>query len=173
LPRGAESVTTDTYSLPDLQTVGQQVLVLNGVGLRKATFFKVKVYAAGLYLEKKTKSAEEILAAPGPKKVVMQFLRTVSSSSIREAWDSSFEKFCQAQACDSIRPDIQKLKDLLPEMKEGMVMSYTFTPEKTLLEVQGSQKGEFSSGLFARALLSAWIGPQPPNPELKDGLLGL
>ena len=36
-------------SLPDLLEVqGQQPLVLNGMGVRKATLFKVKVYAAGL-----------------------------------------------------------------------------------------------------------------------------
>src|SRR5207247_9289332 len=38
-------------TLPDRIQVDSRTLVLNGMGLREATFLKVDVYVAGLYLE--------------------------------------------------------------------------------------------------------------------------
>ena len=39
----------------DKSTVAKKELILNGLGVRLATLFKVKVYVAGLYTEKKIK----------------------------------------------------------------------------------------------------------------------
>ncbi len=40
------------------------------------------------------------------------------------------------------------------------------------VDVNGAAKGTIKGDDFARALLSIWLGPQPPNLELKSGLLG-
>ncbi|MDX9896114.1 MAG: chalcone isomerase family protein, partial [Desulfofustis sp.] len=48
------------------------VLLLNGVGVRSKFFYKN--YAAGLYLESKSSTTEEILAQDEGKRVVMHFL---------------------------------------------------------------------------------------------------
>ena len=50
-------------SLPDrMQAPDRQPLVLNGMGVRKATLFKVKVYVAGLYLPE---SSSDAVGSPG------------------------------------------------------------------------------------------------------------
>ena len=41
-------------NLPDQLQVSGKTLQLNGLGLREATIFKVRVYVAGLYLEQKS-----------------------------------------------------------------------------------------------------------------------
>ena len=46
------AATLADVTLPDTVTVGNQTLVLNGMGLRTKLF--IKVYVGGLYLEKKS-----------------------------------------------------------------------------------------------------------------------
>jgi hypothetical protein len=51
---------------------------------------------------------------------------------------------------------------------------FTYVPSKgTEVEVRGAVKGVIAGADFARALLGIWIGPSPPNPGLKTGLLGI
>jgi hypothetical protein len=59
-------------TLPDTAQVGGTTLVLNGLGLR--TKFVVKVYVAGLYLDKKSADADAIIKADAPKQIVMPLL---------------------------------------------------------------------------------------------------
>ena len=49
--------------VPDSVKAGGTDLVLNGLGIRKATFLKVKVYVAGLYLPQKSGDAGKIIGA--------------------------------------------------------------------------------------------------------------
>jgi hypothetical protein len=53
-------------SVPDSVKAGGADLVLNGLGIRKATLLKVKVYVAGLYLPEKSNDAGRILSADRP-----------------------------------------------------------------------------------------------------------
>ena len=69
----------------------QENLILNGLGIRKATVFKVKVYVAGLYLESQSANPVEIINSAQNKKIVMKFLRDVSSKKIRNAYVKGFE----------------------------------------------------------------------------------
>ena len=169
----ALAMTKDDATLPDAETVQDHALVLNGMGLRKATIFKLKVYAAGLYLEKKSQNSDEIINSPGVKKVVMKFLRNVSAGDVRGAWEKSFKNLCDTSQCDSIQADIQKLKDAMEDMKEGDVMTYTFSPDHLDVAIRGEKKAQVPAGLLAKLVLKTWIGPNPPNSELKEGLLGL
>ena len=38
--------------------------------------------------------------------------------------------------------------------------------------MKGQGKGPIPGEDFARALFGIWLGPKPPNPDLKSGLLG-
>ena len=95
-------------SFPDSVTVEGKNLSLNGLGIREATIFKVKAYVAALYVEAKSKNADEILKAPGPKKVDLHFVRDVGEGKIRDAWMDAFKKNCQPN-CDALRPEFDKL----------------------------------------------------------------
>ncbi|MCU0242644.1 MAG: chalcone isomerase family protein, partial [Vicinamibacteria bacterium] len=48
-------------TMPDSIVVEQTPLFLNGLGLRQATFLKVDVYVAGLYLPVKSANPDEII----------------------------------------------------------------------------------------------------------------
>jgi len=50
---------------------------------------------------------------------------------------------------------------------------FTYAPGRGVsVEVKGQVKGVIPGDDFARALFSIWLGPKPPDPDLKSGLLG-
>jgi len=52
-------------------------------------------------------------------------------------------------------------------------MIFSFKPGTGVqVSVNGVAKGTIKGDDFAKALLSIWLGPEPPNPEIKAGLLG-
>ena len=79
-------------TLPDRISVDSRTLVLNGMGLREATFLKVDVYVAGLYLEKTSSDAEEIIRSDQAKRLVMKFVRAVGRKDLVKAWNEGFDK---------------------------------------------------------------------------------
>ena len=83
-------VSSPLFAQPNFEnqvSIGDQLLVLNGVGIRKATIFKVKVYYAGLYLKQKISEPSVILSDQNPKQIIMKFVRDVSASKLRDAWE--------------------------------------------------------------------------------------
>ena len=61
-------------------------LHLNGIGLRKATFLRFKVYWGALYLTERSSDAEAILASPTPKQARLRFLRDVGVEKLKDAF---------------------------------------------------------------------------------------
>jgi hypothetical protein len=160
-------------TMPDSTTVDGKTLVLNGLGLREATFLKIDVYVAGLYLETKSSDAQAILGATTEtKKIVMQFVRNVKQSKMEEAWREGFEKNA-GDALAEFEERIGKFLGWIPAAKTGSTMGLTFLPGKGVqVEIDGAIQGSVPGDDFARLLLSIWLGPDPPNAGLKDGMLG-
>jgi hypothetical protein len=157
--------------MPDQKTVAGKQLTLNGIGMREATMFKVDVYAGGLYLESPSKNPASILSSPGTKHVDLHFVREIGAKDIREAWSKSIRENC-GSSCEADKANTDKLLSLMEDMKPGELMSFTFQPKKTEVSVKG-KTAAFESDTFGRTLLSAWLGPKPPNSGLKEGMLGL
>src|SRR5206468_927651 len=78
-------------SLPDRITVETKTLTLNGMGLREATWLKVDVYVAGLYLETRSSDPEAIIASEQTKRLVMRFVRAVDRDALLKGWNEGFE----------------------------------------------------------------------------------
>ena len=146
-------------------------LVLNGLGLREATFLKVDVYVAGLYLKEKSSDAGAILAADEPKRIALHFVRKVKKSKITEAWDEGFAK---TDADGAHEAALARLNGMMVDFDEGDRMSFTHLPGTGVeVRVNGSSKGVLEGDAVARALWAIWLGPEPPNEGLKTGMLGL
>jgi hypothetical protein len=62
-------------------------LSLNGLGLRQATFLKVNVYVAALYVAKTSTDPKEILGSSAPSELILQFVRDVGADDLRKGWD--------------------------------------------------------------------------------------
>ncbi len=156
----------------DTVNVGRANLTLNGVGLRTATIFSVKVYAAGLYLAQPSHDAEKIMEAQWPVQLQMEFLRNVKSADIADAWDKSFKENCLKE-CEKLEPRLYLLKQMMPSVKKGDRMIYTFQESGVEISLNGKTLGDVARADFSRFLLSTWFGKKPPTEDLKKGLLGL
>jgi hypothetical protein len=158
-------------TLPDTVQVGGTSLVLNGLGLRKK--FVVKVYVAGLYVEKKSSDANAIIKAEAPKRIVMQFLHGASKNQMADAFDESFNSNAP-EARKTLKADIDRLLGALEAVKEGDQMVFTYVPGNgTTLAINGKEKLTIAAPAFGPVLVSVWLGPKPPNMDLKKGMLGL
>lgn len=166
---GAECLAV---KVPDSVEAGGAALVLNGLGIRKATFLNVKVYVAGLYLPQKSGDAEKIIGTKQPWQLVLRFVRDVDASDIRDAWEEGFEKNAGDKLA-TLQPRIKTLNGRMVDFKEGQYLSFTDDPAKgVVVDVNGASGAAIEGADFANALLSIWLGREPPNEDLKSGLLG-
>jgi hypothetical protein len=157
--------------MPERVTVGGQSLTLNGMGLRKATIFSVKVYVAGLYLAASSGDASAIMSADQPRHLVLRFVRDVDVGDIREAWQEGFEKNAAAKLA-GLQARIDTMKAYMVDFEEGHSLTFSYRPAAgTAVLVNGEDKGTIEGADFASALIAIWLA-EPPNLDLKRGLLG-
>lgn len=158
-------------NFPEQVPAGGTSLTLNGLGLRQATLFKVKVYVAALYLAKPTADANAILNGPTPYEMRLHFVRNVGAADIAKGWAEGFQRNgLGAQAAGDERA--ATLRGWMTDIKSGESMIFSFQPGNGLaVSVNGSVKGTIHGDDFGRTFLSIWLGV-PPNPEIKVGLLG-
>ena len=158
--------------VPESVKAGNTDLVLNGLGIRKATFVKVKVYVAGLYLPQKSGDATKIVGAGQPWQLVLRFVRDVDASDIRDAFEEGFKKN-SGDKLAALQPRIETLNARMADFKEGQYLSFTNDPvQGVAVDVNGAGGSAIKGADFAAALLAVWIGAEPPNEDLKAGLLG-
>jgi hypothetical protein len=60
-----------------------------------------------------------------------------------------------------------------PVSKTGERLTFIHKPDLSLqVNVIGATKGVIKGGDFAKVFLAIWLGADPPNPEIKAGMLG-
>jgi len=161
-------------SLPDRATVDGRTLVLNGMGLRRATWLRIKVYVAGLYLEEKSPDADAILRPERTKRIVLVFVRAVGREDLLDAWDESFKENAGGDLA-ALEAGLATLHDWMPDrVAKGDTFTFTYLPETgVLVTVKDEPRGTIAGAVFARSLFASWLGARTPSPALKAGLLGL
>ena len=148
---------------------GGTSLVLNGVGMREATVLKIDVYRGALYLKTASKNAASILKRDEPWRIEMKFVRDVGRGKLEDAWKEGFAENAPGRGAAGLR----RLTAWMVDIKKGQSMAFTYVPGRgTAVEVAGKTKGVIKGSGFAKALLSVWLGPNPPNQGLKSGMLG-
>ena len=157
--------------MPDQISESGHSLVLNGLGVRKA-YGMVSVYVAGLYLEKASHDPNEIVRSKEQERLVLHFLMDVDQEKIREAWSGGFARNCPVE-CKPLGPDIQLLNGWMGNMRSGQEMSFDLSADSMAVTVNGVPKGTIKGDNFRQQFLTLFLGPNPPNKGLKDGLLGL
>lgn len=159
-------------NFPDEITLDGAKLVLNGLGLRLATSLKVKVYIAGLYVTDRSEDPQAILQARSPKRLVLHFLRNVGNEDLIKAWDDGLKGNAAGQI-PALKDRIEKIKNLTKDMKAAQELIFTYRPGSGIeVGIDGAVIGTVEGDDFSEAFFSIWLGPNPPNQGLKDGLLG-
>lgn len=161
-------------TLPDQATVDGRTLVLNGMGLRRATWLRVRVYVAGLYLEEKSPDADAILRPERTKRVVLVFVRAVGRDDLLAAWDESFQEN-EGEDIAAMASSIAMFHGFMPDrVAKGDTFTFTYLPETgVLVALKDEPRGTIPGAAFARSLFATWLGKKTASPALKEGLLGL
>jgi len=159
-------------NFPDQAQVEGSNLTLNGLGLRQATAFKVNVYVAALYVAKTSADANALLGSGTPSELILQFVRNVGADDLRKGWSEGFEKNSKGDL-PALKERIATLNGWMTDVKTGDRLTFIHKPGAGLdVNVNGAAKGTIKGDDFAKAFLAIWLGADPPNPEIKAGLLG-
>lgn len=155
--------------------VGNSELVLNGVGLRAVAWFKG--YAAGLYLGAKASTPAAVLATPGAKRLQLRMLQEVGAQEFVKAIDKGIARNTPAAeqpALDERRAVFDAQVTALGKVRKGDVVNLDFVPGRGMVfSFNGQPRGEAIAGDdFYAAMLGIFIGDQPVDARLKQGLLG-
>ena len=150
-------------------------LALNGAGVRYKAVFKV--YTAGLYLNKKAGTPEEVMAATGPKRLSITMLREIDSAELGKLFTRGVEDNSPKGEMSRLIPGLIRMGQIFSDQKKllpGEVFTIEWLPGVgTVITVKGKVQGEpFKEPEFFNALMRIWLGPNPADWKLKDALLG-
>ena len=173
----ANAATVDLagVKLEDSITANGAQLQLNGSGIRYKAIFKV--YAAGLYLSKKSASLEEVIAAPGPKRMSITMLRDIDSAELGKLFTRGVEDNLDRAEFSKLVPGLLRMGEIFASQKklmagENFIIDW-IPGTGTIITVKGVPQGEpFKEPKFFGALMGIWLGKAPADHKLKDGLLG-
>lgn len=167
----AKAAELNGIAMPDTQEAGGAHLVLNGMALRNFSFLGLHVYVAGLYLQHRTDDPDAILGSSDPKLLTFTFTRDVGQALSRRSWRDSLDQSCR-QPCQLPAREVETFLASVPAIHAGDTSAFLFTPGGLEVSMNGHVVGRAQDPLFARVILSTFIGPHPTAPEVKRELLG-
>jgi hypothetical protein len=170
-PLVVSAAQIDGIQFDERKTVQGQEMVLNGVGLRRATALKVKGYAGALYVPQPTHSGEQVLDAQTPKQFVAVFRREVSRERAVNTYRESISKSAGADI-SKISDELEAFQRWLPEFARGDHLTATYLPGKGVTVTTSGKKEAFhASADFGTALFGTWVGDHAADSGLRAGLL--
>ncbi len=171
----SQAVTVADVKYEPTQTLGDSTVQLNGAGVRYKAVFKV--YTAGLYLEKKASTPQEVASQRGPKRLSITMLREIDSTELGKLFSRGMEDNMDRAAFSRIVPGVLRMSQIFSDHKKlqaGDQFMIDWIPGTgTVITVKGKVQGEpFKEPEFFNALLGIWLGNLPADFKLKDALLG-
>lgn len=159
----------------DTTKLAGKELKLNGLGIR--TKFFVKVYAAGMYLPEKAKTAEDVLKMDGPRRVTLIMMRDISSDEFGSAFMAGLNNNVSKEDKSKIVTQISKFGEMFAtfeQIKKGDVLHLDWIPGSgTRCELNGKKVADIASDIvFYNAVMRIWLGEKPVDSSLKPALLG-
>jgi hypothetical protein len=171
----AAQIDVAGVKLDDALDLHGSKLQLNGAGVRYKAIFKV--YTAGLYLSKKAGTPEEVLAAPGAKRISVTMLRDIDSNELGKLFTRGVEDNSPKGEMSQLIPGLLRMSQIFSDQKQ-LKTGDTFTVDwlpgtGTVISVRDVPKGDpIKEQAFFNALMRIWLGPSPADWKLKDALLG-
>ncbi|MBK7005624.1 MAG: chalcone isomerase family protein [Burkholderiales bacterium] len=157
----------------DSAVVGGAKLPLNGAGIRVKF---LKIYVGELFVGKKVHTLQELIAAPGPKRLKMTFLREVDSSAFGKLLTRGVQDNVAKDQYSRMVPGLIRMGEMFGSNKSlgpGDVVTNDWIPGTGLVvTVKGKVQGEpITDPEFFQGLMSIWFGPNPGDWKLKDAML--
>ncbi len=158
--------------IADHYTLASESLTLNGVGIRSKFF--VKVYVGALYMKNTSHDAGQALKSPGPKSMQMFILyKEIDADKITGGWDDGIKNNLSNTEQEKVADQLKAFNALFPDLHAGDRINIDFVPgQGTSLTINKNKLGQIEGDDFFTALLTVWLGQDPADDDLKDGLLG-
>lgn len=171
----AATIDLAGVKVEDSAMVGGSKLQLNGAGIRVKF---VKIYVGQLYTTKQVSSLEELVAAPGPKRMQMTFLREIDAASFGKLLTRGVEDNVPKNQMSKLVPGLMRMSEIFTINKAyqpGDVITMDWIPGTGMVIIgKGKQQGEpFKEVEFFNAMMAIWFGPSPGDWKLKDAMLGI
>jgi len=171
----AATIDIAGVKVEDSATVVGTKLQLNGAGIRYKGPFKV--YVAELYTTKKVKNWEELMAAPGPKRMTLVMTRDIEAGPFGKLLTRGMEDNNPKAEMSKLVPGLLKMSELFSIHKSfapGEAIIMDWQPGTGLvITVKGKVQPEiFKEPEFFKALMGIWLGPNPAYWKLKENLMG-
>lgn len=175
LSHGAIAADVAGVKVDETVNLANQELKLNGAGIRFKAIFKV--YVAALYLSEKKSTVQDVLAAPGARRISITMLRGVSSEEFGQSFMSGMQNNSDRAEKAKVINQMLKFGELfasIPELKKGDVLVTDWIPGTgTVISVNGKRVTEPLPDIaFYNALLKIWLGEKPADNKLKKQMLG-
>jgi hypothetical protein len=172
-PRFAAALECHGVTLPPSAQVGGKTLILNGMGIREATMFKVDVYVAGLYLAAPAHDGASVLRQMNTMRIVLTLKRDVGRDQMTEAVRNGLRRNA-GNAMPVLQDRATRLEQLIPDLRAGDTVTFTYYPVGPgwlVLHLNGREHGRIAGTDFGRAVFAIWLN-NAPTDELKRALLG-
>lgn len=172
--QGATAAEVAGVKFSDSVKVAGKELQLNGLGVR--TKFIIKVYAAGLYLQDKRATVDEVMKADGPRRLQLVMMRDISSEAFGDAFMTGLNNNLDTKEKSKIVTQISKFGEMfamLDSLKKGDTLDIDWIPGSgTVVLVNGKRNGDVTPDLaFYNSVLKIWLGDKPADDALKTKLL--
>lgn len=159
-------------TLPGYLNFEDAELRLNGAGVREK--FWMNMYAAGLYLQKSSSDAKEIIQADAPMAIRLHIVsKMITSKRMIEAVDEGFKNATGGNT-SKISAEIKRFKSFFEDkINKNDVFDIVYLPEQGVKVYKNDEEKGMIKGMeFKQALFGIWLSHKPADEALKNGLLG-
>ena len=169
LTSAAWAAEIEGISFSDSYRAGSITMPLHGVGQAKF-LLTIKVYVGALYLGPGV--IPEKVLDDVPKRLELSYFRALKGGDFGQAANKVLSDNVPSATIAALKPRIEQMHRLYEDVKPGDRYGLTYLPGVgTELALNGQRKGIVEGADFASAYFAIWLGPDPINEALKEGLL--
>lgn len=163
--------TYEGTTLPATLSFESKTLNLNGGGLREKYF--LDLYVGGLYLEAKSKNADEIIKADKPMAIRLHIISgLIDSEKMIDAIDEGMENSTKGKQAQFSAEIAEMKKTFAEQIKVGDIYDFVYLPGIGVQIYKNEKKATTIKGLaFKQALFGIWLCDDPADDDLKEGML--
>ena len=161
----------DVY-FPSIMAAKAQKLILNGGGTREKYF--MDLYVAVLYLVNKSDDAKKVTNADEPMSIRIHIVSSlITSEKMSGAVDEGFKKSTGGNTAP-FTETINEFKAVFMEkISKGDKFDIIYIPNEGVNIYKNEKHKALIPGLeFKKALFGIWLGDDPADSNLKEGMLG-
>ncbi len=173
-PALAQAPDFGGVKIEDTITIYNNTLILNGAGV--SVLGKNKMYVVQAYAKQKFKTLDELMAAPGPKRLIVTALREVDTGPIVKNFNRNLEDGNRADMAKLV-PGMVGIGNLFKNKRSlapGEVMALDWIPIYGFtVYIGGRLQGEaYRQPELFKAAAGVFMGESNIDPKVKEALLG-